>query len=101
MSRITREQVERTAHLARLRLEPDEVLEMTRSLEAILDYAALLEALDTEGVEPTAHAIPLATPLRPDVPRDTVAPERAVAGAPASLGTAFCVPQVLDSEAEG
>ena len=101
MSRITREQVERTAHLARLRLEPEEAEAMTRSLEAILDYAAQLEALDTEGVEPTAHVIPLATPLRPDEPHDTVAPERAVVGAPAFEGTAFTVPKVLDSEAEG
>ncbi len=101
MSRITREQVERTARLARLHLEPDEALEMTRSLEAILDYAALLEDVDTEGVEPTAHVLPLATPLRPDEARDTVPAERAVAGAPASSGTAFSVPKVLDSEAEG
>jgi aspartyl-tRNA(Asn)/glutamyl-tRNA(Gln) amidotransferase subunit C len=101
MSRITREQVEHTAGLARLRLEAGEAEAMTRSLEAILDYAALLDGIDTEGVEPTAHAIPLATPFRDDEARDTVAPERAVAGAPAHEGTAFSVPKVLDSEAEG
>ena len=100
MSRITPEEVERTARLARLRLEPDEVAAMTRSLESILDYAAQLEGVDTEGVEPTAHVIPLATPMRDDEPRDTVSPERAVAGAPAATGTAFSVPKVLESERE-
>ena len=101
MSRITRAQLERTASLARLRLEPDEVETMTRSLEAILDYAAQLQEVDTEGVEPTTHVMPLSTPLRADVARDTIAPERAVSGAPAFEGTAFSVPKVLDSEAEG
>ena len=101
MPRITREQVEHAARLARIRLAPDEAEAMTRSLESILDYAAQLEALDTDGVEPTAHVIPMATPLRADEPRDTVAPRRAVEGAPAFEGTAFSVPKVLDSEAEG
>ena len=101
MSRITREQVEHTARLARLRLQPDEAEAMTRSLEAILEYAAQLDALDTDGVEPTVHVIPMATPLRPDEPHDSVAAERAVSGAPAFEGTAFSVPKVLDSEAEG
>ena len=100
MSRITRAQLERTASLARLRLEPGEAEAMTESLEAILDYAALLESVDTDGVEPTAHVMPLPTPFRSDEARDTVAPDRAMAAAPASEGTAFSVPKVLDSEAE-
>jgi len=93
--------VERTARLARLRLEPDEAEAMTRSLEAILDHAADLETLDTSGVAPTVHVLPLPTPLRPDEALDTVAPEAAVANAPQAEGTAFLVPKVLDSEAEG
>ena len=101
MSRITREDVERTARLARLRLEDAEAEAMTRDLEAILDYAGLLGAVPTEGVAPTAHVIPLATPLRGDEPDDTLTPEQAVANAPAAEGSAFAVPKVLDSEAEG
>lgn len=101
MSRITREQVERTARLARLRLEPEEVDAMTRSLEGILGYAAQLESLDTADVAPTVHVIPMATPLRPDTARDTISPEVAVANAPEAVGTAFSVPKVLDAESEG
>jgi aspartyl-tRNA(Asn)/glutamyl-tRNA(Gln) amidotransferase subunit C len=101
MSRISRAEVERVAHLARLRLEPAEAEAMTRQLEAILDYVAQLEAVDTEGVPATSHVIPLATPLRDDMPGALLAPEVAVANAPAPRGTAFTVPRVLDDEAEG
>ncbi len=101
MSRISREEVERVAHLARLRLGGDEAEAMTQALEAILAYVAQLDAVDTEGVPATAHVIPLATPLREDEPEDVLAPDLAVANAPAPRGTAFTVPRVLDDEAEG
>src|SRR5512145_406531 len=101
MSRISRAEVERVAHLARLRLAPAEAEAMTLQLEAILDYVAQLEAVDTEGVPATSHVIPLATPMRDDVPGALLAPEEAVANAPAPRGTAFTVPRVLDDEAEG
>jgi aspartyl-tRNA(Asn)/glutamyl-tRNA(Gln) amidotransferase subunit C len=101
MSRISRDEVGRVAHLARLRLTEDEADAMTEALEAILGYVAQLEGVDTEGVPPTAHVIPLATPLREDEPGEVLSPELAVANAPAPRGTAFTVPRVLDDEAEG
>jgi len=101
MSRITREEVERVALLARLDLSPDEAARMERDLESILGYVAALSELDTEGVEPTSHALPLATPLRPDRAAAPLDPERALRNAPARAGTAFLVPRVTLSEDEG
>ena len=101
MSRISRAEVERIAHLARLRLDAAEAEAMTRQLEAILAHVAQLEGVDTAGVPATSHVIPLPTPTREDVPGALLAPELAVANAPASRGTAFTVPRVLDDEAEG
>jgi aspartyl-tRNA(Asn)/glutamyl-tRNA(Gln) amidotransferase subunit C len=98
MPRITREELERVAQLARLRLQSEEVESLSADLEAILDYAALLDELDTADVEPTAHVIPLATPLRADTPEEPLTPEAALANAPAADGTAFAVPKVLDGE---
>jgi aspartyl-tRNA(Asn)/glutamyl-tRNA(Gln) amidotransferase subunit C len=98
MSRITVAEVERIADLARLELGAGEAKAMTAALEAILGYVASLEALDTTGVEPTAHALPLATPLRDDVPAPPLDPVRAVANAPERDGTAFVVPKVLDED---
>jgi aspartyl-tRNA(Asn)/glutamyl-tRNA(Gln) amidotransferase subunit C len=101
MSRITREEVERVASLARLRLAPSETEAMQGHLEAILGYTALLDELDTEGVAPTSHVIPFATPLRNDEPSGELSAEAVVANAPAPSGTAFSVPKVLDFESEG
>lgn len=98
MSRITREDVERTADLARLSLDEDEIVAMTRELDRILDHADQLQALDTEGIEPTAHAIPLPTPLREDRAVAGMDPELALANAPLREGTAFVVPKVIEGE---
>ena len=98
MARITREQVDRIAELARLSLEGEEAEAMERDLERILDYVAALQELDTEGVTPTAHAITLATPVRPDEAEEPMDPELAIANAPESVGTAFVVPKVIDEE---
>ena len=101
MSRISREEVERVAALARLALGDAELAAMQRDLGAVLDYAESLAGVDTEGVEPTAHVIPLATPLRDDVPEPPLDPELAVAGAPDRSGSAFRVPVVVAGEEEG
>ena len=98
MARITPQQVASIAELCRLSLSEAEALVMERDLERILDYVASLQELDTEGVEPTAHAIALDTPLRPDRAAVAMDPELVVANAPERAGTAFVVPRVIDSE---
>jgi len=98
MTRIAREQVERVALLARLELEADEAELLTGHLDAILDYVETLAEIDTTGVEPTSHAIPLATPLREDEPETPMDPERALRNAPVRDGSAFVVPKVLDED---
>jgi len=98
MSRISREQVDRIAHLARLSVEGGEAEAMERDLERILEYVDALQELDTEGVEPTAHAVSLATPVRPDAPAPPMDPALVLANAPQAAGTAFLVPKVIDEE---
>ena len=98
MARITRQQVDRIAELARLSLAADEAEAMERDLERILDYVVALQEVDTEGVTPTAHALVLATPVRRDEAVAPMDPELAVANAPEAAGTAFMVPKVIDEE---
>jgi aspartyl-tRNA(Asn)/glutamyl-tRNA(Gln) amidotransferase subunit C len=98
MPRIQRAEVERIADLARLELSPGEAERMTTELEAILAYVEALQAIDTDQVEPTAHAIPVRTPLRDDSPGPVLEPERALANAPERDGFAFVVPKVLDED---
>jgi aspartyl-tRNA(Asn)/glutamyl-tRNA(Gln) amidotransferase subunit C len=101
MSGIGRKEVERIAGLARLTLTGDEAEALAHDLDRILHYVETLDEVDTEGVEPTAHVIPLETPMRADVVAPPMDPELAVANAPRHEGTAFVVPKVLDSDDEG
>ena len=98
MSRITRADIERTAALARLDLSESEIDSLTRDLDQILGHVDQLSTLDTSGIEPTAHAIPLPTPTREDVSTPPLDPELALQNAPLREGSAFVVPKVLGGE---
>lgn len=98
MSRIAPSDVAHVAALARLALDENEAISMASHLEKILDHVAALDALDTDGVEPTLHGFERSTPLRPDRAGTPLDPDLAVANAPASQGTAFLVPKVLEEE---
>lgn len=98
MARISREEVERVAALARLAIDAGEAERVARELERVLDYVAVLDAIDTEGVPPTSHVLDLDTPVRDDAITETLAPELAVSNAPEREGTAFVVPKVIDAE---
>jgi aspartyl-tRNA(Asn)/glutamyl-tRNA(Gln) amidotransferase subunit C len=72
--KLTRQDVERIASLARLELSPDELSLFAGQLGDILTYAESLQRVDTSGVPPTAHiAVPAAlAPLREDEPRPCI-----------------------------
>jgi len=93
---ITREEVERVAALARLRLEPAEVERLTADLGHILDAFTRLGQLDTTGVEPTAHVEVLDAPLRADEVTNPPAGDEALANAPARDGRRFRVPKIIE-----
>ncbi len=93
--RITRADVEHVAQLARLALTGEEITSLTGELAAILDYAAEVSALDTDGVEPTAHPLPLVNVLRPDAVRPCLERDEVLAAAPAVEDGRFRVPRIL------
>jgi len=93
---ISREEVEKVAALSRIRLAPDEVDRLASQLSSILAYVGKLSDLDTEAVEPLAHAVPLRNVLRKDEPRMSLSPEEAVGGAADAADGFFRVPRVLD-----
>lgn len=101
VSATLREDVERVAALARLALGEEELTRMARELEAVLGYVAALARVDTRDVPPTAHVVPLATPLRDDVPVPPMDPAQALANAPESDGSSFVVPKVIEAEEAG
>ena len=96
MSGLTRADVEHVAQLARLALTDDELERFTEQLGVILEHAAQVAALDTAGVEPTAHPLPLVNVLRADDVRPSLDPSEVLAMAPAAEDGRFRVPRILE-----
>lgn len=94
--KLDRAQVEKIAVLARLQLTEPELERLSGELSDILTHVDELSKLDTRGVAPTAHVGPVATPLREDVPHKTLPLDEALRNAPASQGSAFRVPRIIE-----
>lgn len=96
MASISKAEVEEIAVLARLRLDEAEVERLRGELTAILGYAEKLQSLDTEGVEPMTHAVPLDCPLRPDEVGPSLSADEALADAPQRVDDFFAVPRIIE-----
>jgi aspartyl-tRNA(Asn)/glutamyl-tRNA(Gln) amidotransferase subunit C len=92
---LERAEVEHVARLARLALTDEEIDALTSELGAILEHAAQVSALDTAGVPPTAHPLPLVNVFRADVTRPSLDRDEVLAAAPAVEGGRFRVPRIL------
>lgn len=93
--RITRQEVAHVAGLARLRFSDAELDELTSQLAAVLDHAADVEALNVEGIEPTARPLPLINVTRPDELRPSLDRSEVLSQAPSVASGQFRVPPVL------
>jgi aspartyl-tRNA(Asn)/glutamyl-tRNA(Gln) amidotransferase subunit C len=96
---LTRADVIHVAKLARLALTEEEAEQFTVQLGAVLEHFASVAALDTSGVPPTSHPIPLSNVLRPDERRPTLVRDAVLAMAPAEEEGRFRVPRILGEEA--
>jgi aspartyl-tRNA(Asn)/glutamyl-tRNA(Gln) amidotransferase subunit C len=94
-SGLSRDDVVHVARLARLALTDDEVELFTAQLRTVLDHAADVAALDTSGVPPTAHPLPLENVLREDVVGPSLDRDEVLREAPDSDGVRFRVPRIL------
>jgi aspartyl-tRNA(Asn)/glutamyl-tRNA(Gln) amidotransferase subunit C len=93
---LTAQEVQWVAHLARLQLTDAELETMTRQLRAIVDYVDQLRQVNTEGVEPMAHALAVHNVFRDDEPVPSLPVADALANAPQRRGDFYGVPAVLD-----
>lgn len=94
---LSRQDVEKVANLARLKLTPGEVDVMTTQLQKVLGYVEILNELNTDDIEPMAHAVERVNVFRPDVIEPSLPREAALANAPKTDGKSFLVPQILES----
>jgi len=93
--RLTRDDAAYVACLARIDLTDEELDRYAGQLAPVLGHAADIAALDTEGVEPTAHPLPLRNVTRPDEPQPSLDRAEVLAQAPAVEDSRFRVPRIL------
>jgi len=94
--KITREEVEHVAGLARLTLDDAEMAAMTEQMDAILSYVDKLSELKTDAIEPTAHAVPMENAFREDHEAPSIGIAAALNNAPAAAEDCFLVPKVIE-----
>ncbi len=94
--KITRTEVEHVARLARLALKDDELDALTGQLDAVLGYVEQLNELNTDGIIPTAHAVPMDNAFRPDQVKPSLGEQKALQNAPEAASGCFRVPKVIE-----
>ena len=95
---LSLEEVQKVARLARLELPESELVGMAEQLNRILDFVDQLQAIDTTGVEPLAHPMPVQNVFRDDCLTDSLSVDAALQNAPARNGAYFAVPAVFESD---
>jgi aspartyl-tRNA(Asn)/glutamyl-tRNA(Gln) amidotransferase subunit C len=88
--------IEKVARLARLALSDEEKAAFGDQLEQILTYMEQLNRLDTTGVEPTSHAIPMSNVFREDEVRPSSPREEVLGIGPDAEDGHFKVPRIIE-----
>lgn len=94
--KLTLQEVEHIAELARLQLSEGEKVRFAGQLSDILEYAARLQAVDTTQIPPTSSVLPARTALRPDEPRSGLSLTDVLRNAPDTEKDQFRVPPILE-----
>ena len=92
---ISKEEVARVAHLARLEIEESDLERFAGQLTDILQYMDILNEVDTSGIDPLYSPVEHATPYREDEVRQEWSREDVLRNAPRSDGEYFLVPKVV------
>lgn len=96
--KLTSDEVRHVAELARLALTEEEIAQYTQQLSDILDYAEMLQQVDTSHVPPTPYVLALENVMRDDVVQPSLSNEAALANAPESGNGFFKVRAVFEED---
>jgi aspartyl-tRNA(Asn)/glutamyl-tRNA(Gln) amidotransferase subunit C len=94
--KITKEEVEHVAKLARLELSEQNKEKLTDQLSNILTYVEKMSEIDTKGVEPTSHVMDINNVMRDDVPIESLPQEKAIGNAPDKAIGHYKVPKIIE-----
>lgn len=95
MPTLPLEEVVEIALLARVHLTEGELSAMQSELGAILEHFGSIAAVDTEGVAPMTHAVPIELPLRQDLVEKSLGTDVALAAVPKRDGDLIVVPAII------
>ena len=96
MTKITKDEVKKVAHLARLELNENEIHNHAEQLEKILDYIIQLEKIDTDDVPCTTRAIEVINVFRKDENKNFDSTEELLELAPSREDEYFKVPKIIN-----
>ncbi|MEY4383999.1 MAG: hypothetical protein RI995_1541 [Bacteroidota bacterium] len=94
--KISQQEIEKIAHLARLELQPEKVEELKESINRVLDWMDALNAVDTSQVEPLVHITEALNHYREDEAKPTLDRAKALELGPDANDKFFKVPQVIE-----
>lgn len=93
---ISKDDVLKVAHLARIELSEEELKLFPKQLEAILDFIDKLKTLDVSSIKPTSHVLDVKNVLRTDTVKKSLEKKSVLKNAPRSLKDHFQVPRVIE-----
>lgn len=93
---INDEMVRYVAQLAYLKLDEDQRAQAAKDLARMVEYVGQLAQVDTRGVEPVSHVLPVVNVLREDEVRESMDREEILRNAPASKDGCFLVPRTVE-----
>jgi len=96
--KITLDQVQHVAKLARLSLSRERMEKLAGQLESIIEYVDKIQQPDVTGVEPMAHALPISNIFREDVVESSMPVEKVLGNAPDADPPFFKVPKVIGGD---
>ena len=96
MTKITREEVKKVAHLARLELNENEINNHVEQLEKILEYIKQLEKIDTEDIPCTTRAIEVLNVFRKDEKKNFDFTQGLLELSPSREDDYFKVPKIIN-----
>ncbi len=93
---ITQETIQYVAALAKLNVSEEEKKEIAKDLDHILDYIETMNELDTEGIEPMSHVLPVKNVFREDVVINQDNRDQLIKNAPKQKDGCFAVPKTVE-----
>ncbi len=94
--KVSAEDVRYIAQLSRLTVPESEMEKFTQQFNEILNYADILQKINTEGIEATPYVLPISNAFREDVAKEGVTLSEALKNAPAVHNDGFKVPRVIE-----